>query len=121
MSEDGILRIIVVDDDPILLKVFGSLASKRYNVRFYSDASEAYERIRTNPGRYQAVLSDIRMPGMDGVEFVSKIRAMEPSMRVALMSADDSEEVRRRVGALDRVLFLPKPFPIESALRQLAL
>ncbi len=116
---DSVIRIAVVDDDHLLLGVFSSLMKKtNYRTHFFLNAAKALEEITKVKGHYSLVISDIRMPGMDGIEFARQIRAAEPDLPIILMTGDVREEDRQTVKDIKRLVFLEKPFPLESTLNE---
>ena len=118
--EHSIIRIAVVDDDRMLLEVFSSLMkrSPNYHTHFFSTADKAYETITEKKGHYHLVISDIRMPGMNGIEFAKKVRAAELNLPIILMTGDVTDEARSEALSIGRVIFLEKPFPLESTLNE---
>lgn len=112
------VRIAVVDDEKMLLHVFSSLM-RQYHLHadFFSNPIKARDEIIGNPGRYQLVITDIRMPEMDGVKFAKEIRFVLPKMPVMFMTGDMTDEVKESAEALGNVAFLEKPFPLEATLR----
>lgn len=110
--------VLVVDDDPSLrLTLAANLELAGFEVHEAANASEALELVARK--HFDAILSDIRMPGLDGVELFQRVRAARPELPVVLMTAfTDEPQVRR---ALDNGVFtiLAKPFDVEAALRTL--
>jgi two-component system, NtrC family, response regulator GlrR len=101
-------RILVVDDDPKLLRVLTlRLESEGFLVTAVTSGEEALARL--GDVRPQFVLTDLRMPGMDGTELLTKIQERQPGLPVAILTAhgDIPEAVRAtHAGAVD---FLTKP------------
>lgn len=119
-SPDGILaRIAVVDDEKLLLQVFASLMRQyHYHADFYSNPLKAIDSIISDPKRYNLVISDIRMPEMDGITFAKKIRFVLPSMPIMFMTGEVTETIKKDALTLGNVAFLEKPFPLESTLKE---
>lgn len=101
--------ILVVDDDEDLRQAIAfDLTRRGYAVLTAADGLEALDVIRSRP--IELVLSDIRMPGMDGVELLRQVKAMNHELPVVIFItgfADLSLEQAYDLGA-DAVL--PKPF-----------
>jgi DNA-binding response OmpR family regulator len=113
--------ILVVDDEPAVASVLAEYLSGRgYATEQAGGGLEALSRIEKSPPA--AVLLDVRMPDMDGLEVLQKIRAEGPRPPVVMMSANEDVTVAQRtidMGALDYVL---KPFDfdqIEQAVRKM--
>jgi CheY-like chemotaxis protein len=71
----GVLRVLYIDDEPGLLSI-GKLFLERegeFAVDTLTSAREALEHLST--GRYDAIVSDYQMPGMDGISFLRQIKA----------------------------------------------
>jgi DNA-binding NtrC family response regulator len=111
-------RILVVDDDAAMREMLASLfASNGYEVETADSAESALEKNRE--AEFDAILSDVRMPGKSGTELVGELRELRPQTPVVLMTAFgsiDSAVEAMRVGALD---YITKPF--EPAAVQLTL
>jgi len=106
-------RILVVDDELIVrdsLKEW--LEDEGFTVDMAESGPEALERLAANP--YQLMLTDIKMPGMDGVEVLEKALEILPDLTVIMMTAYATVETAvsaMKIGALD---YLVKPFDPES-------
>lgn len=102
-------RLLVVDDDiQILSAVEAALRRKGFDVETASNGFEALRRLDATP--VQAVLTDLRMPGMDGLELLHQIRRSRPELPIIMLSAFGTvpEAVLAiKAGATD---FLLKPF-----------
>jgi DNA-binding NtrC family response regulator len=82
--------IMIVDDEidiGTLMKL--SLQKCGFNVDSFTDPFLALEHFHLNSKDYTIVISDIRMPGINGFEFVRKIREVKPKIKVLLMTAFD--------------------------------
>ncbi len=107
---DNRCRILVVDDEEsvrVLLELM--LTHKGHHVHVVSNAEEAIREV--SRAEYRVVLTDIRMPGMDGMDFSAWIRREHPGIDVIIMTAFASIETAAeavRLGAFD---YLLKPFP----------
>ncbi len=108
-------RVLVVDDDAAMRQMLASLfRGQGYQVEEAPAADEALACARAS--EFDAVLSDIRMPGRTGVELVGEMRRVRPETPVVLMTAFgsiDSAVEAMRAGAFD---YITKPFEPETAL-----
>jgi CheY-like chemotaxis protein len=83
-------RLLIVDDDKGMRETLTDiLESTSYSVEQAADGSLALERIRAQS--YDLVLMDVRMPVLDGVETLRRIRALQPDLPVILMSGNTGE------------------------------
>ena len=106
--------LVVDDDDAILDMVQDLLTDAGFTVRTAPSAEEALASARELD--YDAVLTDIQMPGKDGLELLAELRALRPDTPVVLMTAFGSVRsavAAMRAGALD---FVTKPFDSEELL-----
>ncbi len=101
-------KILVVDDEPILLKGLKfSLEQEGYEVETAVDGKEAYDKILANT--YDAVILDLMLPGMDGLEVCKKVREklMVPILMLTAKDDDSSKVLGLEYGADD---YITKPF-----------
>ena len=82
---------IMIVDDEIDIATFIKLSLQKcgFKVDSFTDPFLALEHFQLNSEDYMIVLSDIRMPGMNGFEFVQNIREIKPKIRILLMTAFD--------------------------------
>lgn len=82
-------RLLIVDDDPDLAQVFTvGLLMNGFLVDVFTNPEEALQNFRSNSKDYYSlVLSDIRMPKMSGIQLASKVKDINPSVKVVLMTA----------------------------------
>jgi two-component system C4-dicarboxylate transport response regulator DctD len=105
---EGFQVVFVEDDPPVRESLTQSLELAGFEVRPFGTAEEALAVLE--PGAQAVVVSDIRLPGMDGVALMNRLVARDPQLPVVLITAhgDISLAVRAmREGAYD---FLEKPF-----------
>jgi DNA-binding NtrC family response regulator len=105
------LRVLIVDDDPNMTRTLEDiLAASGFTAETATDAHEGLVRFEQN--FYQVVLTDIRMPGMNGVEFQRAIKVKYPEVSILLMTAYAEYELIAQ-GRLEGALaFLEKPLNI---------
>ena len=100
--------IALVDDDQnILTSLSAALVDEGYKVETYADGQEAFEKIGRRPA--DLAILDIKMPRMDGLELITKLRARHNLPVIFLTSKDDEvdEIMGLRMGADD---YIKKPF-----------
>jgi CheY-like chemotaxis protein len=103
-------EILVVEDDPALAAVMVVLFDDEgYAVRRARDGNSALQEIERAPP--DLVVSDISMPGIDGVRLSEEIRRRGMEIPIVLVSA-----VVKRV-RVPGVIFIPKPFDVEDLLQ----
>ncbi len=106
-------KILFVDDDKEILNSFKRLLRKRFIIDTALEAKAGLEAIRTR-GPYAVIVSDMRMPGMDGVQFLSKVKEITPdSVRIMLTGNADMDTAVDAVNQGNIFRFLSKPCPPE--------
>lgn len=119
MSAAGAARILVVDDDPDLLALIGMrLSSAGYTVAQAASGLDALEIFRAE--RPRAVVTDLRMDGMDGHALFERLHAEAPSVPVIILTAHGT--IPDAVAATQRGVFgfLTKPFDGRELLARVA-
>jgi len=105
-------RVLVVDDDPVVAKSFDRvLSGKGYAVITAHDGPEALEKLARED--YDAVFTDIRMPGMDGLEVAARIKATRPWLPVVIVTGYGSPASEARAKEIGVAGFLNKPLSPE--------
>jgi two-component system nitrogen regulation response regulator GlnG len=106
-------RVWIVDDDRSIRWVLEkALASAGISASSFADAEALSRRLRHEAP--DAIISDIRMPGIDGLQLLSRIRATHPELPVIITTAHsdlDSAVASYQGGAFE---YLPKPFDIDE-------
>jgi two-component system response regulator MprA len=108
-------RILVVDDEPAVQSALSrALSLEHYRVAQATDGEEALERLSAAP--YEAIILDISMPKLDGLEVCRRLRAGEDRTPVLMLTARG--EVDDRVAGLDAGAddYLVKPFALRELL-----
>ncbi|WP_334106554.1 sigma 54-interacting transcriptional regulator [Methylobacillus sp.] len=114
---EAVKKILTVDDDPDILKLMGMrLQAAGYQVVAASNAEEALSQIAVS--RPSLVITDLRMPGMDGMALFDAIHQSDPALPVIMVTAHGS--IPEAVDATQRGVFgfLTKPFDSKSLLQQ---
>lgn len=113
MSNLEKLEIFVVDDEPLILKTLFNILSKRCKtVSTFDSAEKALEAFKIHKPHF--ILSDIKMPYMNGIEFCKKIKEIDSKMIVAFLSAtDDREHLIEAINA-GTDYFLAKPIETQK-------
>ena len=99
------IKLLIVDDDLGMLKSLSYvLEAKGYDVVTLNQGTDAVEIIRKR--KFDVVMSDIRMPGMDGIELIKNIKRITPDTSVVMMTAYTMhEKVKEAAEALEASFF----------------
>lgn len=107
------IRALVVDDEPDFLDVLTlELEQLGFAVVGASSGAAALEAARRE--RFDVVLTDFKMPAMDGLELAARLRAIDPELRVVLATGCVSDEVTIRSDVVVDA-HLCKPFGLRDA------
>jgi len=102
-NSTGKIPILIVDDDPEVREIFAeTLEVYGYTVTAAASGQEALDLLAASPG-IRMLISDVRMPGMSGIDLVERAVTVHPELKVILISGYFlPQQVDRR--------FLKKPF-----------
>lgn len=115
------LRLLVVEDETVISKMLASLLQRQgHQIALMRHGQEAWDKLAAAPHAFDALIVDLNLPGMSGVELTRRARAMAFERPILVMSghitlADRQELERLRVTAI-----LLKPFTVEEFTAMLA-
>ncbi|GAB4406535.1 MAG: hypothetical protein OHK0032_01570 [Thermodesulfovibrionales bacterium] len=102
-------RILVVDDEPVVIKSCERiLTPEGYSVDSALNGNEAIGKLGKDG--YDLVITDLKMPDMDGIELIRWIRASKPETGVVVITGYPSQESIKEALSLRILDYLPKPF-----------
>ena len=105
--------ILCVDDEPNILRSLSWLLRKDFDVMTAPSGQEALALVRQND--FDVIVSDQRMPGMSGVEFLREVCLIAPrAMRILLTGYSDLQSVMRSVNESEVFRFINKPWHINE-------
>ena len=105
-------KVLVVDDDPVVRKSFDRvLSGKGYAVITAENGEEALRKLSEE--KYDVVYTDIRMPGMSGLDVAEKVKARRPWTPVVIITGYGNDAAEARAKAAGVVSFLHKPLSPE--------
>jgi CheY-like chemotaxis protein len=119
------VSILVVDDEPDVADLFRQRFRREarqgtYVMHFAASGEEALDRLAEEiQPKLIAVLSDINMPGMDGLELLGEIKHRRPDLPVMMVTAYGDNERRRRAHELGASDFISKPVDFDQLKEQL--
>src|SRR6266851_10521366 len=107
-------RILFVEDNHLLRQMYLMMMEGEadcWESVAAADAREALKYLEQSP--FEVVVSDLRMPGMDGIELMGVVRQMYPRLsRIILSGLSDQAEIARSLDSTHQ--FLAKPFDIKA-------
>ena len=120
----GMLRILIADDEEGIRESLSLILGKDYDVAFAVDGQETLAKLTSE--RFDLALLDIKMPKLDGLDVMRRLKEQGITAPVLMLTAYQSIELAKeavKLGALD---YLPKPFErdqileaVKGALRQI--
>ena len=108
-------RILVVDDEEQMIFVLKKTLAKlkgNYEIATARNGEEALEKIRETP--FDLVITDIMMPGMDGIQLTEAIHNMNPDTRVIWLTAYGSQTLKSESQRLGVHRYLAKPMDVNE-------
>ncbi|PYS99577.1 MAG: Fis family transcriptional regulator [Acidobacteria bacterium] len=106
-------NILIVDDEQSYRQLLSLVfEGDGHTIRTASNGREALTLLQNEPA--DVVISDVRMPDMDGIEMLSSVRETQPDLGVVLMTAFASVETAREAFKLGADDFIQKPFDVEE-------
>ena len=111
-------RILLVDDDRVVLQVLAKILQKaRCTVETVETAQEALNRAEASS--YDAIVIDVHLQDTNGLDLLSKLDTIAPSMRKIVLTGYASEEDRKRALEGKAAYYLTKPVTTEELLKSL--
>ncbi len=114
-------KVLVAEDQPAMRQLLSSsLRAVGYDVIELPDGASLWSELRgvlddlDSPRDPDLVISDIRMPGLDGLEVLARLRATDWATPVILITAFGTDETIREARRLGATLVLNKPFDIDD-------
>ena len=111
-KEAGKTRILIIEDDEemrSLLKEF--LDEEGYKTDSVDNGSEAYRRLIKED--FDLIITDIRMPGLTGLDILPGVRKLQPEAPIIVITAFGSEEVYHKVLERGATAYLEKPIHLD--------
>jgi len=119
------VSILVVDDEPDVADLFRQRFRREarqgvYVLHFAGSGEEALDRLATGiEPQLIAILSDINMPGMDGLRLLREIKRRSPDLPVMMVTAYGDDERRRHAAEAGALQFLAKPVDFDRRKQEL--
>jgi DNA-binding NtrC family response regulator len=87
-DDKSLAKLLVVDDDSDIVQVLKvGLLKNRFLVDAFTNPDEALQSFKSDAESYCLLLSDIRMPGLSGIQLARKVKEINPAIKTVLMTA----------------------------------
>ena len=106
------MPILIVDDDDAIRGTLYDLLSDKYECHTASMAEEALQYLEVE--KYDAVLTDISMPGLTGVELLKRVQERDSGTPVILISGKGTEQDSQSLLGLGAFAYVTKPFTLDE-------
>jgi CheY-like chemotaxis protein len=119
------VSILIVDDEPDVAELFRQRFRREarqgiYVLHFAGSGEEALDMLANDiEPQLIVILSDINMPGMDGLTLLQEVKRQRPALPVMMVTAYGDDERRRRAGEYGAAEFITKPVDFDFLKRQL--
>jgi len=108
-------KILIIEDDLSLAAALQKvLVAENYDVHLATRGDEGLSLVQTQP--FDLVLTDLRLPGLDGLELVARFHQLRPKLPVILMTAHGTTDIAIEATKLGAYDYLIKPFEAENLL-----
>lgn len=102
-------KILYVDDEPVNLMLFEVILEKKYKVITANNGNEGLD-IMSKDDEIKVVMSDMKMPVMNGLEFITKAKKILPEIHYYILTGFDiTEEIKEAIGKGDVRKYFRKP------------
>ena len=107
--------VLVVDDDPAMLALAEDmLAELGYEPTGYPGGEQALAAFEAAPDRFDAALSDERMPGISGLELAARLKAVRPTLPVVIATGYGGPDLEQRANAVGVAGIVNKPYTLAA-------
>jgi DNA-binding response OmpR family regulator len=112
---EGLKKVLIVDDEETLTWSMAKSLSKdkdKYEVMIANNGREALSLLKK--GKIDLVISDIRMPDINGLDLLVRIKMEHPQTKVIIMTAYGSSDVQKEANRRGSLFYIEKPFEISD-------
>src|SRR3989338_11336988 len=107
-------RILIADDEEGIRESLNLILGDAYDLAFAHDGEETLKAAETN--QFALILLDVKMPKLDGLEVLKRLKAADNRTPVVVLTAYQSVELAQEAVKLGALNYLPKPFEREQVL-----
>lgn len=110
------VRILVVDDEDVVLQGIKKLLKPDdtyiYHLELVNSAVDGLQRVRAN--RYDLIVTDLMMPGMDGLKFLERVKTVDPKAKIVMITGYATLETAMEAQQKGAFGYIAKPYTNEE-------
>ena len=106
-------NVLVIDDEPSVCASIELVLEDLYNILTANSANEGIQLV-ADSSNIDLVLLDMRLPEMDGLTVLERIRSLRPGLKVAIVTAGRADEMHQRALELKVDDYIVKPFEVQD-------
>ncbi|MEX2488593.1 MAG: EAL domain-containing protein, partial [Pseudomonadales bacterium] len=110
------IRVLIVDDDPDVVRITSRLLDKQDDITVVAVHEPAVALVKSRKMDFDVVLSDIMMPGMDGIKLIEGLRSFNLDVPIILFTGSPSVETAQKAVELGAYRYLIKPVDTDELL-----
>ncbi|WP_291861621.1 ATP-binding protein [Marinilabilia sp.] len=110
-------KILIVDDDPLVEKLIKGFIGDRAIVTGFNSPIKALAHLAKE--HYSVIITDLRMPELNGIEFIKKIRKLHSTPIILLSAAVNEHQSMENLDQFKDILIMPKPFSKYDLLKRI--
>jgi CheY-like chemotaxis protein len=103
-------RVLIVDDEPRIAELLRDCLGDDYRCELVHSGMEALVAVASE--RPDVVLLDVSMPGMNGIEVLRRLKVIDPSLPVIMITATDNSAQIAQTTIFGALGYIPKPFTV---------
>ena len=112
-------KILVVDDDTYFLRIIGeNLSIRGFESELACSAAQARDCLMRS--KYDAVLSDLRMPGESGIDLLGHVKSRYPGLPFIVMTGSQDSQLKHEAVAMGSNGYIEKPFQMRDLVETIA-
>ena len=116
------VNILVIDDEEDVANLLKTVLEKDgFKVETFKDPLLALNHFKSDLKKFSIIVSDVRMPGMNGIELIAHIKKLEPKVNAMLMTAFDIDYIRPEIEKYDYEIaeIFQKPLSIKKLCKRI--
>ena len=115
------MNILLIDDEPAILEFLKRfLLKKKHHIQTESSGITALELIKKDPGKIDLIFTDVRMPGMNGIDVIKAINKIGIQIPIIMVTTENHESILLEAMSLGAKDYLIKPIEQELLIEKVS-